>query len=157
MPGAFVSVVPYSTRRSDLRTDPIDGRKTPPKKAQREGNPDPDWSSPAASPYKTIGCRRKGRWTFASNDARELPSGVFPADSLFPVKMSKKVDRLSLLPSPPKWTARETPSSNQGFGLIAMRIPERIECGIGRFAPARGEQIVLEEPQERTTIPEDRA
>src|SRR3990172_7356126 len=133
-PGEFVFVVPYSMRRSAFFCAPIEGRKIPPRKAQRLGYPEPDWSSPPASTYSSTGCARKGMRIFPSRDAREFPFGVFPADSLFPRKISKKVDRLSSLPPPPKCSAREAPSSSQGAGFTARRTPDRIESGTGRLS-----------------------
>src|SRR3990170_1815806 len=121
-----------SIRRSTFFIAPIDGRKTPPIHAQRLGTPEPDWSSPPPSTYRITGWRRNGRRTFASIEAREFPSGVFSADSLFPRKISRKVDRLSSLPSPPKCSAREAPSSSQGAGFTARRTPDMSESGTGR-------------------------
>src|SRR3990172_704629 len=121
-----------SIRRSAFFIAPIDGRKIPPIHAQRLGAPEPDWSSPPPSTYRITGWRRNGRRTFASIEAREFPSGVFSADSLLPRNISKKVDRLSSLPFPPKCSAREAPSSSQGAGFTARRTPDMIESCTGR-------------------------
>ena len=121
--------MPYSIRRSAFRNGPIDGRKTPYTQAWPVKTPGWDWSSPPYSAYRTTGWMRNGRWIFASTEASEFPFGVFPALSRCPCQDIPERGKAFVLPFPPKWSAREAPSSRYRFGRMAKRIPETRESG----------------------------